>query len=67
MLLIYRKIPSDSTGTEDTLFFEYQGSDGTQQDTKVLTTNAEKFEFTANYSGSYKLYLSRDKNERMNV
>jgi len=52
-----REVSSAYPNPADKLHFRYTGSEGSQDDTNVLTNKAGKFEFTANYNGTYKIYV----------
>lgn len=51
-----RAASTDYPNPTDTLHFVYSGSEGTQDDTDTLTNVAGIYAFTAQYSGTYKVY-----------
>lgn len=51
-----REANADYPNPADTLHFQYTGSDGTQDETGILSNAAGMYVFTAQYSGTYKIY-----------
>ena len=54
-IVVYMASSNAVTGE---LVFTYLGEDGTQKDTESFTNVGTKYEFIAQYSGSYKIYTT---------
>jgi len=52
----YVYMAASNAVTDGVLNFEYKGEDGVQLDTETFTNKAKRYDFTAKYSGTYKIW-----------